>query len=352
MVRPGESIQAALEQAANDPVNKHVRVMAGTYRPARHAQAMIWFNDRHDGILLEAVGDVTLTAANPKVSRPDDVGHPAVVNHVVYFGDGISSDTVLRGFTITGANNYVTWSDDPLTQPEIGVPGLEKDRYFYTDGGGIKIFGRSAPTIERCVVTDNYASPCAAGVSIEHRGHNQHPAILRDCVFRQNRSPVTGPAVDLLHGSAAILDNCLFVGNLSGTPMDDRSRFLGKWRPEHGSGALTVFPKSRVEVRRCTFTGNRSGVDDASGASIYESCIFWANNVAGGWAPGEKYEADLAPGTQMTRCFLGGGGLVDLRETIDKSLNHLDCSDPQFNEAFEATAPEFSDAGYRRPSFE
>ena len=31
----------------------------------RKGQALIWFNARHDGITLEAVGDVVLTAANP-----------------------------------------------------------------------------------------------------------------------------------------------------------------------------------------------------------------------------------------------------------------------------------------------
>ena len=67
-VRPGGSIQAALEAAANDPANKIVYVHAGTYRPPAHGQALIWFNERHDGITLEAVGEVVLTAANPAIA--------------------------------------------------------------------------------------------------------------------------------------------------------------------------------------------------------------------------------------------------------------------------------------------
>ena len=43
-VQPGGSIQAALEAAAKDPANKIVYVHAGTYRPAAHGQALIWFN--------------------------------------------------------------------------------------------------------------------------------------------------------------------------------------------------------------------------------------------------------------------------------------------------------------------
>src|SRR5215831_7851495 len=67
-VRPGGSIQAALEAAANDPAHKIVYVHAGTYRPAEHGQALIWFNARHDGITLEAVGEVVLTAANQAIA--------------------------------------------------------------------------------------------------------------------------------------------------------------------------------------------------------------------------------------------------------------------------------------------
>lgn len=99
-VFPKGRIQDALEAAARDPVNKTVLVHAGTYRPPARGQALIWFNARHDGITLEAVGDVTLTAANPEVADSDLPSYPAVVNHVVYFGDGVSRKTVLRGFKI------------------------------------------------------------------------------------------------------------------------------------------------------------------------------------------------------------------------------------------------------------
>ena len=68
-VYPGGRIQDALEAAARDPVNKTIFVHAGTYRPSARGQAMIWFNERHDGITLEAVGDVVLTAANPELAE-------------------------------------------------------------------------------------------------------------------------------------------------------------------------------------------------------------------------------------------------------------------------------------------
>ena len=51
-VRPGGSIQDALEKAARDKVNKTVFVHAGTYQPQAKGQAFVWFNARHDGITL------------------------------------------------------------------------------------------------------------------------------------------------------------------------------------------------------------------------------------------------------------------------------------------------------------
>src|SRR5690606_13413361 len=95
-VRPGASIQAALDSAAGDAAHKRVLVHAGTYRPSAPGQAMIWFNRRHDGITLEGEGEVVLSAANPDLANPRAPSFPAIVNHVVYFGDGVSSRTVLR----------------------------------------------------------------------------------------------------------------------------------------------------------------------------------------------------------------------------------------------------------------
>ena len=64
-VYPKGRIQDALEAAAKDPTRKTVFVHAGTYRPAAPGQALIWFNARHDGITLEAVGDVIADRRQP-----------------------------------------------------------------------------------------------------------------------------------------------------------------------------------------------------------------------------------------------------------------------------------------------
>jgi len=144
-VYPGDRIQEALDLAAENKTNKVVRVRAGEYRPDAKRQALIWFNRRHDGITLLADGLVTLTAANADLTTATNAGFPAVVNHVVYFGDGVSSNTALIGFRITGANGFLTKEGTKAMEPDSTVM---KNYFFYSDGGAIKIFGRSYPRLQ------------------------------------------------------------------------------------------------------------------------------------------------------------------------------------------------------------
>ena len=286
---------------------------------ATRGQALIWFNARHDGITLEAVGEVILTAGNPEIADSRAPSFPAVVNHVIYFGDGVSRKTVLRGFRITGANNFTTGSGEksPIESDEI-----RKTPFFYTDGGGIKIYARSYPTIENVEVYDNYTSPCGAGVSVEHLGQTQDSARFRNCVFRNNRTQTTGSAVDLLHGSAATIDNSLFVGNVSNMGVDYVGLLTGgEYHPEHGSGAMTVFAESRATVSRCTFTGNWNGVDDDGTGSTYVDSIFWKNNLDGGISPGSRYELDITDAAGVRGSFIHGD-VNDLRGTVQPRCEH------------------------------
>ena len=350
-VYPGDDIQAALEAAARDSIHKTVKVHAGTYRPQQPGQAMLFFAARHDGIALEAVGRVVLTAAHPEQADPDAASYPAIVNHVVFFGDGISQRTVLRGFTITGANNFASRSEGPEPIQPDSSNGVrwEKGLFFYADGGGIKVFGRSYPTLEGLELHDNYASPCGGGISIEHRGFDAEAVLIKNSVFRNNSCQITGAAVDVLPGSAAVLDNCLFVGNVANLGPDYVGRRGGiEYNKAHGSGALTVFPGARVEVRNCTFTDNWNGVDDKGRGSSYRNTIFWMNVRGGGIAPGSRYEVDLLDSRRFSGCFIRGQ-IDDLRGTLDPERNVLQAPDPQFDEHYRPQAPAYAGVGYRPP---
>ena len=342
-VYPGGDIQAALEAAAASSKHKTVTVHAGTYRPDSPRQALIWFNRRHDGILLQAEGEVILTAANPDIANAVDPGFPAVVNHVVYFGDGISRATVFDGFSITGANGFLTYGGPNI---ESGKD-LRRSLFFYRDGGAIKIFGRSYPTIRNIEVYDNYANPCAGGISIEHGANplSRTPVLIENCVMRNNRAEITGAAIDVLPLGYAQIRNCLFVGNVANVGEDWISG-AEPYNAKHGSGALTVFETARATVSNSTFTGNWAGVDDRADGSEYRDNIFWQNNLAGGIAKGARYEIDIVNAGGVEGNFVNGD-LDDVQNSIDTERNILNAPDPLFDEDFVPTAPEYSEVGYR-----
>ena len=342
-VFPGGDIQAALEAAAENREHKTITVHAGTYRPDSPRQALIWFNRRHDGIRLQADGEVVLTAANPDIANEADPGFPAVVNHVVYFGDGISRETVFDGFKITGANGFLTYGGPNIESSNA----LRRSLFFYRDGGAIKIFGRSYPTIRNVEVYDNYANPCAGGISIEHGPYplSGTPVLIENCIMRNNRAEITGAAIDVLPLGHAEIRNCLFVGNVANVGPDWISGAV-PYNAKHGSGALTVFETAKASVSDSTFTGNWAGVDDRAEESEYRNNIFWKNNLPGGIANGARYEMDIVNADGVTGNYVNGD-LNDVQNSIDAVRNTLDAPDPLFDENFAPTAPEYSEVGYR-----
>ena len=219
-----------------------------------------------------------------------------------------------------------------------------KTAFFFMDGGGIKIYARSYPTIERVEVVGNCTSPCGAGVSVEHLGFQ---LLLDAAVFpRTASSATTAPRLParrwtFLKGSRVTLDNCLFVrGNISNLGVDYIGMLTGgEYHTENGSGAMTVFEGSRAEVSRCTFTGNWAGVDDNGTGSTYVKSIFWNNTLKGGISTGPRYEIDITSGGGVRGSFIHGE-TNDLRGTIDRKVNTFDPPDPRFDAQFVPQAPE------------
>ncbi len=128
--------------------------------------------------------------------------------------------------------------------------------------------------------------------------------------------------------------------------MDEMAKTPGEWKPEHGSGALTLFQGSKILLRRCTFTGNRNAVDDANDGNLYEGSIFWKNNAPGGWPTGSRYELDLASGVGVVGCFVGGE-INDVSSNVDTDDNVIGCGHPKFNQYYVPQVEDFEDAGYR-----
>ena len=341
-VRPGDQIQAALDQAATNTVQKTVWVHAGLYRPESKRQALIGFNRRHDGIRLVALGDVTLTAANPALSTTHEPSHPAVVNHVVYFGDGVSTNTLIRGFRLTGAHAFLTKEGTQTLEPNRTVL---KNHFFYSDGGAVKVFGRSSPRLVELTIDDNFTRPCGAGISVQQQGFRDTPVLIASCRFLNNRAQGTGPAIDLLAGSSAKILNCLFVGNISNTGEDLVAKASGE-KPFANNGAITIFWESLALIQNCTFTGNRNGVDDMGGDSVYIANLFHANRAEGGLAGFARYELAINAGARVENCAILGT-VFDAKKVIDPRQNRLEGPEPRFDANYVPQAAEYSGIGYR-----
>jgi hypothetical protein len=222
--------------------------------------------------------------------------------------------------------------------------------FFYSDGGAVKIFGRSSPTLRQLEVLDNYASPCAGGISVQQQneeGHGLAAVRIENCIFRQNRSQITGAAVDLLPGSSAVISNCLFIGNLANQGVNFISE--NKARPEFtNSSPVTVFPTSRAVMQHCTFTGNRNGADDLGSQSIYQNCVFWGNDLGNAFYGGARYDLQIEDSAQVSGCIFGGI-VLDRRGVVSKRSNVFNAPDPKFDPQFNPTSPEYGTAGFRAP---
>jgi hypothetical protein len=194
-------------------------------------------------------------------------------------------------------------------------------------------------------LADNFASPCAAGISIQQEGFDQDPVLIENCVLHGNRAQVTGSTIDLLQGSAARIVNCLLFSNVSNMGEDVVARDMGGVSFSN-SGVVTVFWKSRAEFRNCTFTGNRNAVDDMGGASTYTDCIFADDVLAAGLPGTTRYELDIPAGAIVSGCLIRGL-LVDPRHSVSETKNILNAPPPLFDDNHVPAAPQYRQTGYR-----
>jgi hypothetical protein len=332
-----DDIQEAVNAAVTNTSVKTVEVHEGTYLPRHPGQALVYLNRKHDGVHLRGVGKVVLSAANPAVAKTTSAANPAIVNHVLYLGDGLSSNTVVEHFQLTGANHFVTTSAQHEMEPDETLP---KGRFYYGDGGAIKIYRRSYPVLRDLEIVDNYASPCAGGISIQQEGETNGVVWIENCVFKNNRAEVTGGALDLLWGSSAYVTNCLFVGNLSNAGPGEGVN------PFTNNGVVTVFPRSKCVMIRCTLIGNRNGVDDLSGLSEYRQSIFLGNQMEGGTPGQQRFELDLQRGGKVEACVISG--LVQERQHAPSmSGNLLNPAGFRLDADFVPQGPGFENIGYR-----
>ncbi|HRK07434.1 MAG TPA: hypothetical protein PLZ57_06665 [Pseudobdellovibrionaceae bacterium] len=305
-------LQQEIDKIAEKFPRATILLAAGTYRPQHEGQALLHLNSKHNGlkimgedrdrVILTAQASVAryeVLAAEGKLTAVAPLAPPesrVIVNHVVYFGDGVDSTTELSQMSITGARGYLTKTGERQAEPNT----QHLRRFiFYADGGGVKIWGKSSPQLRDLKIEDNWALYCGGGVSIEQFAQTDEPVRIQRVIFKGNRVPLTGAAIDLLPGSSAIVEDSVFEANQANDSWIEVSRvnevrreFMRRQphtqgtdaHPDQGQGpsgtglsqftkssAITVFRGSSIELRRSEFKGNSGGLDFLNFVRWYSS---------------------------------------------------------------------------------
>ncbi|UCG59588.1 MAG: right-handed parallel beta-helix repeat-containing protein [Phycisphaerales bacterium] len=238
-VNPGESIQAAID-AANP--GDEIEVAPGTYYEA------IDFKGKAVRLYSKDGAAVTIIDGSGFL-------------HVVQCIAGEGADTVLEGFTITGA--YAS---------QVAGGGM------YNDPG--------SPTVTKCTFTLNYATVGGGGM---YNGPGSNPTVI-DCTFSGNSTWMHGGGMSNRQSSPTVT-NCVFTGNHAGA--------------YYGGGMYNY--NSSPTVTNCTFANNTA--DFGGGMSNYPyssptltNCTFRDNSALG--AGGMHNHLGCSP--QLTDCMFTG----------------------------------------------
>jgi len=285
-LNPSDYIQKIINNQSAKGVKKFI-FNPGVYRPHKKGQALIYLNKNHEGVQLIAKGNVILTSQNENISSiENNPFHPDITSHIVYFGQGISNKTTLDGFTLQGSKGFAT--KEGAQQAEPGSY-WKKSFIYYADGGAIKIWGNSSPTLKNLTIKNNYALLCGAGISIEQYGQSESPVIIENSKFIGNQVNLTGAAIDLLPGSKAVITNSHFEKNSTKTfldyfPNQIKKEFSNKKSVVHthilkekgifnDSATITLFKGSSLEISKSSFKDNNRSVDYISNIKWYTERI-------------------------------------------------------------------------------
>jgi len=269
------TIQAAIDAANN---GDQIEVAPGIYFEA------INFNGKAVRLY---------SSSGPQLTTINGAGH----YHVVQCINGEGLETVLEGFTITGAYANGTGSD--------------------TYGGGMYNYS-SSPTVTNCTFTANRAGDRGGGM---YNTNGSNPEVI-NCRFIGNKGYVRGsgmcnwsstPTVvnctftnntDTIYGggmsnnySHAIVTNCTFNGNSAmhcggmhndwSSPTVTNSIFFGNSADvgyNGTSGGMGQSNYSSPKLTNCTFSGNIAHYGGAMRSTsdstpIITNCILWGNTA-------------------------------------------------------------------------
>jgi len=313
-------LQDALAAADWSPFVKEIWVANGTYLPDRGTGERALSFVLADGVAFyggfACLGADELAGGETALDQRDPATNATVLSgdlkandtrgfrnctdnslHVVT-ASGVSDQTILDGFTVTGGN-----ADDA-------------DLEGGASGGGMCI-SDGTPTIINCAFVRNRAEAKGGGLSLQGDASLQ----VLNCRFAENRA-AWGAGVAQQYASSTMA-GCVFVGNACTT------------FSEAAGGAIYAVGAPMLILANCTLAGN----DSPRGAGLYldnssatvANCILWDNRE------NEDSEIDLASASTVCvrYCNLDGGlSSIGIRgdSVLDWGNGNID-ADPLFVDA-------------------
>ena len=230
--------------------------------------------------------------------------------HVVTAGSGISSSTVLDGFTITAGDANDTFPDNyGAGMYNEGDPIIANctfvDNWAEGDGGGL-YNTYCAPALINCTFYRNGAGDEGGGV---RSGYCDNMTLV-NCVFLENEAGDDGGAVGHYNCSATFT-NCIFRGNYtSGGSYSD-------------GGAISNNEGSSPTLINCLFSGNHAtyrggGIyntgEEYASAPVLINCSLsgnHANSLGGGMYTDNETDNDTA---EVVNCIFWGNTHGDVSD--------------------------------------
>ena len=233
--------------------------------------------------------------------------------HVIYSA-GLSSATVLDGFTITlgqadgaglhseGAGIYNNSSNITIencrfhlnsadregggmlntnnSSPIINNCVFSENRTENDDGGGMMNRSTSSPSVTNCIFTLNYSYLDGGGM---YNQNSSNPTIT-NCIFDSNSAENNAGAMYNFDNSSPTINDCTFSGNIApnegggmvnstySSPSLTNCTFSGNESVNFEGGGLFNKNYSNAVMVNCTFSGNKAA-DNGGGLFIDHDCI-------------------------------------------------------------------------------
>jgi hypothetical protein len=235
------TIQAAINDA-ND--YDEIEVVPGTY---------------NEGINFNGKAVRLYSSGGPEVTTIDGTGYYDVVKCI----SGEDANTILEGFTITGASDPPGPEDGGVGMLNSGSSPTVINCTFSNNrgySGGMYNY-QNSPTVVNCRFIGNI---CFEGGGMHN--YESSPSVT-NCTFSDNLAQDRGGGMENWNNSSPIVTNCTFTGN---------SADFG--------GGMYNWNNSNPTVVNCSFSNNRGissggGMEDGNSSPTVTNCTFSANHA-------------------------------------------------------------------------